>query len=70
MDENEKEENHIMRANEVQKLLKIGKNTLYDLCRQKRIPHRRVGRIIIFVRKRVMEWAENPENEGGKEWDL
>ena len=53
-----------MRADEVRRILGIGKNTLYDWVNRGIIPHKRVGRVILFSRKRVQEWLEN-ENEGG-----
>lgn len=59
------EENPVMRANEVCKLLGVGRNTLYDGCRRGTIPHKRFGRVILFYRKRLLEWLENGENEGG-----
>ena len=65
MDSGEKAGNPIMRADEVQKMLKIGKNTLYKWCEQNIIPHKRAGRVILFSRKRIQEWIENNENKGG-----
>jgi len=61
--EREQEENPIMRATEVRQLLKIGRNTLYEWCEQGIIPHKRIGRVILFSRKRIQEWLENNENE-------
>ena len=58
----EKEENPIMRADEVRKLLKIGKNTLYDWVNRGLIPHKRVGRVILFSKKRIQEWLNNNES--------
>ncbi len=59
------QENPIMRAKEVGKMLGIGKNTLYSWCELKIIPHKRAGRVILFSRKRIYEWIENNENKGG-----
>ena len=61
------QENPVMRADEVQQMLRIGKNTLYDWCQRHIIPHKRVGRLILFSRKRIKEWLEKNENEGGKQ---
>lgn len=58
------EENPIMRADEVCKLLKIGKNTLYEWCQQGIIPHRRIGYLLFFSRKAINDYIEN-NNEGG-----
>ena len=59
-----KEENPVMRADEVRELLKIGKNTLYEWCRQGIIPHRRIGHLLFFSRKAINELIEN-NYEGG-----
>jgi excisionase family DNA binding protein len=59
------EENLVMRAYEVRKMLGIGKNTLYSWCELKIIPHKRVGRLILFSRKSIQEWIENNEKKGG-----
>ena len=63
MGERKREENPVMRADEVRQLLKVGKNTLYSWCEQGIIPHKRVNRVILFSRKRIREWLENNENE-------
>ena len=63
MSENHNEENP-MRADDVRRMLGIGKNTLYSWCEQGLIPHKRIGRVIIFpLRKRLVEWLEDKENE-------
>ena len=59
------EENLIMRAVELRKMLGVGKNTIYDWCRQGMLPHKRVGRVILFSRIKIKEWLENGENVGG-----
>ena len=56
----------VMRAEEVRQMLGgIGKNTLYEWCKQGLIPHKRVGRVILFSRKRIQKWLENDKSEGG-----
>ncbi len=67
MGEREQEENLVMRATEVRQLLKVGRNTLYEWCAQGIIPHKRVGRVILFSSKCIREWLEKNENEGGKQ---
>lgn len=59
-----REESPIMRANELREMLGVGKNTLYDWCKQGLIPHKRIGRVILFSRIKVKEWLENGENLG------
>jgi len=57
-----------MRAEEVRAMLGgIGRNTLYHWCELGIIPHKRVGRVILFSRERIREWLEKNENEGGKQ---
>ena len=63
MGKREQKENPIMRAAEVRQLLKVGRNTLYGWCEQGIIPHKRIGRVILFSRKRIQEWLENNENK-------
>ncbi len=65
MSEVKQEENPIMRADEVRQMLKIGKNTLYSWCQQDMIPHKRVGRVILFSRDRIREWLDNKKKDGG-----
>ena len=60
-----REENPVMRAYEVQKILGVGKNTIYEWCKQGLIPHKRVGQLIFISRKKFYEWLENGENLGG-----
>ena len=67
MDEREQEVNPVMRADEVQQLLKIGRNTLYEWCERGTIPCKRAGRLIFFSRKRILAWLENRDNEGGNQ---
>jgi len=59
MREMEQKENPIMRADEVIKILGIGRNTLYEWCRKGLIPHIRIGRLIFFSRKVIMSLFGN-----------
>ena len=65
MSEDKEIDDSIMRAHEVWQMLKIGKNTLYSWCDQKIIPHKKVGRVLLFSRKSLQEWIDNKEAEGG-----
>lgn len=56
------EENPVMRAEEIRHILPIGKNTLYTWVNEGKIPCKRVGRIILFSRKRFYEWLETMDN--------
>ncbi len=54
-----------MRAEEVRRMLGgIGRNTLYEWVNQGKIPHKRIGRVILFPRKQVQEWLESNEDYG------
>ena len=64
MSTSEKEGNLIMNAKEVSEWLRIGRNTLYDYCRRNLIPHRRVGRRILFSRQAMNKWFESRDQEG------
>ncbi|MBA3397146.1 MAG: helix-turn-helix domain-containing protein [Deltaproteobacteria bacterium] len=41
---------------EVAELLDVGRNTVYEAAGRGEIPHRRLGRRLIFSRVAVMEW--------------
>ena len=67
--------NRILKAEEVWTMLGIGKNTLYQWCDQRLIPHKRVGSNvdeetgerkrgrILFSEKRILEWVESDDND-------
>jgi len=57
-----REESPVMRADEVWRILRVGKNTLYTWVAEGKIPCKRVGRVILFSRKRFYEWLENRDN--------
>ncbi len=63
MGERGQEENLVMRADEVWQMLGIGRNTLYNWCELGIIPHKRIGRVILFSSKRIQEWLDNNENK-------
>ena len=59
------EEDWAMRADEVRRMLGIGRNTLYLWCELGIIPHKRVGRVILFSKERLREWLNNNDGKGG-----
>ena len=59
-------DNLTMRAGEVRQMLGIGKNTLYEWCRQGIIPHKRIERLIFFSRRVIQDFLEN-KIEGGEQ---
>lgn len=46
----------VLNVNQVAELLGLGRNTVYEAASRGEIPHRRVGRRLIFSRAAVMEW--------------
>lgn len=55
----------VLNVDEVAELLRVGRNTVYEAANRGEIPHRRVGRRLIFSRSAVMEWlnGKEPANE-------
>ena len=48
----------VLTVAEVAKLLRVGRNAVYDAAARGEIPHRRVGRLLRFHRAAVMRWLE------------
>jgi len=46
----------VLNVEQVADLLGLGRNTIYDAAARGEIPHRRIGRRLIFSRSAVMEW--------------
>jgi excisionase family DNA binding protein len=51
----------------VARLLRIGRNTIYDLVGRNEIPHRRLGKQIRFSRAAIMRWLDPWSSQGAKE---
>lgn len=51
----------VLTVAQVADLLGLGKNTVYDAAARGQIPHRRIGRRLIFSRSAVMEWLAGKE---------
>ena len=52
---------------DVTELLRIGRNTVYDLVGRNEIPHRRLGKQIRFSRTAIMRWLGSWSLQGAKE---
>ena len=52
---------------EVARVLRIGRNTIYELVGRNEIPHRRLGKQIRFSRAAVMRWLDPWSSHGAKE---
>ncbi len=55
----------VLTVDQVADLLGLGRNTVYEAANRGEIPHRRVGRRLIFSRSAVMQWlnGKEPANE-------
>jgi excisionase family DNA binding protein len=55
----------VLNVEQVADLLGLGRNTVYEAASRGEIPHRRIGRRLIFSRSAVMEWLQEkrPANE-------
>jgi excisionase family DNA binding protein len=54
----------VLTVEQVADLLGLGRNTVYDAANRGEIPHRRIGRRLIFSRVAVLEWlaGKGPAN--------
>ena len=43
-------------VDEVAELLGVGRKTVYEAAGRNEIPHRRIGRRLVFSREAVLEW--------------
>jgi len=50
-----------MTLDEVCEYLRVERATIYKMVHQKRIPFRKVGHLLRFPRKALLEWLENPD---------
>jgi excisionase family DNA binding protein len=55
----------VLNADQVADLLGVGRNSVYEAANRGEIPHRRVGKRLIFSRTAVMEWLQGkaPANQ-------
>lgn len=52
-----------MEVDEAARFLKMSENSLYIKARQGKIPCRRHGRLVRFVREELLNWTEPVENQ-------
>lgn len=48
----------VMSVEEVADFLGVGRNLVYEACGRMEIPHRRVGRRLLFLRSALVAWLE------------
>jgi excisionase family DNA binding protein len=51
-------EKRLLRVEEVAEFLKVSVNTIYGWVYQKRIPHKKIGRLLRFDEKEIEKWVE------------
>ncbi len=49
----------------VMAMLKLGRNAVYDACGRHEIPHRRIGKLLRFSRRAILEWLADPALRNG-----
>lgn len=57
----------VLVVEDVARLLRIGRNAVYDLVARNAIPHCRLGKHIRFSRAAVMQWLSSWSSRGAKE---
>jgi excisionase family DNA binding protein len=48
----------VLTVPEAAKLLRVGRNSLYEAIRRGEVPHRRIGRKILLSRSALMGWLQ------------
>jgi excisionase family DNA binding protein len=56
----------VLDVDEVARLLRIGRNTVYELVGKNEIPHRRLGKQIRFSRAALMRWLDSWSSQSAK----
>lgn len=57
----------VLTVDEAARMLKVGRNALYEACGRNEIPHRRVGRLIRFSRAALVTWLDSWSKQGAQE---
>jgi excisionase family DNA binding protein len=57
----------VLAVEEVARLLRVGRNTIYELVGRNEIPHRRLGKQIRFSRDALMSWLGSWSSRDAKE---
>ena len=61
------EDEGVLDVDDVARLLRVGRNTIYDLVGRNEIPSRRLGKQIRFSRAAIMRWLDPWSSQGAKE---
>ncbi len=54
----------VMRADQLAAFLGLNRNTVYEYAARGVIPHRRIGRRIVFARVHVLAWLDATKRQG------
>ena len=57
----------VLDVTEVARLMRVGRNKVYELVGRNEIPHRRLGKQIRFSRAAIMRWLNSWSTQGAKE---
>jgi excisionase family DNA binding protein len=57
----------VLDVEDVARLLRVGRNTIYELVGRNEIPSRRLGKQIRFSRAAIMRWLDPWSSRGAKE---
>ena len=57
----------VLDVEDVARLLRVGRNTIYELVGRNEIPSRRLGKQIRFSRAAIMRWLDAWSSRGAKE---
>ena len=55
------EQIEVMTADEVAKLLRVDRKTVYEAAQRGELPHRRLGRRLLFERGAVLRWLRQAD---------
>ena len=64
---NDSVRDEVLDVHGVAQLLRIGRNTIYELVGRDEIPHRRLGKQIRFHRAAIVRWLDSWSSQGAKE---
>ena len=57
----------VLDVEQTARLLRVGRNTIYELVGRNEIPHRRLGKQIRFSRAALMSWLDSWSSRDAKE---
>ncbi len=66
-DDEQRDVDAVLDVEDVARLLRVGRNTVYELVGRNEVPHRRLGKQIRFSRAALMRWLDPWSSQGAKE---